>query len=352
MAHIAIVGAGVMGSALAWPLSDNGHTISLVGTHLDREIIDEAVSRGHHPKLNRKLPPRVSPFQIEDIRSAVSEADLIVSGVNSWGVDWVGDTLSDALDGGRDIIAVTKGLRSDPAGEVEILPDVVASHFPTELRRQCNFMAIGGPCIAGELAARRQSCVVFAGSDRDVAERTAELFRTGYYHVWSSADLRGVELSVAIKNAYVLGVGIANGMLEAAGGVDNAGAAMHNPAAATFSQGLYEMAQLLSALNGTPGHAHSLPGAGDQYVTAMGGRTLRLGTLIGSGRSYSEAREILAGETLETVSIITSLSEVYPALRKGGAFRDDSLPLLETLIAAIVHDEVVSLPFDRYFASL
>lgn len=36
---VAIVGAGLMGSATAWPLSDNGHSVRLVGTHLDGEII-------------------------------------------------------------------------------------------------------------------------------------------------------------------------------------------------------------------------------------------------------------------------------------------------------------------------
>lgn len=352
MAHVAIVGAGVMGTAVAWPLSDNGHRISLVGTHLDREIIEEAQNNYRHAKLNRKLPDGITAYQVADIEEALKDADLIVSGVNSWGVDWIGQTLANALDRGRDIIAVTKGLRADEVGNVEIFPRVVASYFPEELRRVSNFMAIGGPCIAGELAGRRQSCVVFGAETKELAERTAELFRTDYYHIWPSKDLWGLELAVALKNAYVLGVGIAKGMLEAAGGPDEAGAVMHNPAAATYSQGLYEMEQLLSALKGNPSYAHSLPGAGDQYVTAMGGRTVRLGTLIGQGHTYEAAREIMAGETLETVSIIQSMSKIYPKLKKEGSLRDRELPLLETLIEAIVQNKVVSLPFERYFASL
>ena len=38
--HITILGAGVMGSAMCLPAADKGHTVRLVGTHLDREIID------------------------------------------------------------------------------------------------------------------------------------------------------------------------------------------------------------------------------------------------------------------------------------------------------------------------
>ena len=40
MAVVTILGAGVMGSAMSLPASDRGHRIRLVGTHLDREIID------------------------------------------------------------------------------------------------------------------------------------------------------------------------------------------------------------------------------------------------------------------------------------------------------------------------
>lgn len=37
---IVIIGSGMMGSAMAVPALDNGHTVMLVGTPLDTEIID------------------------------------------------------------------------------------------------------------------------------------------------------------------------------------------------------------------------------------------------------------------------------------------------------------------------
>ena len=48
MATITIVGAGMMGSALAFPARENGNEVRIVGTHLDREIIDASI------KTNRK----------------------------------------------------------------------------------------------------------------------------------------------------------------------------------------------------------------------------------------------------------------------------------------------------------
>ena len=51
MAVITIVGAGMMGSALAFPARENGHTVKIVGTHLDREIIAACRERNRHPKF-------------------------------------------------------------------------------------------------------------------------------------------------------------------------------------------------------------------------------------------------------------------------------------------------------------
>ena len=65
MSIITIVGSGVMGSAMCWPARDNGHEVRLVGTHLDREIIDAAKKTGEHIKLKRRLPDGVLCYQIE-----------------------------------------------------------------------------------------------------------------------------------------------------------------------------------------------------------------------------------------------------------------------------------------------
>ena len=105
--------------------------------------------------------------------------------------------------------------------------------------------AIGGPCIAGELAARRPSCVVFASSEKKRSEWFASLFRTPYYHMWPSAELFSLEISAALKNAYTLAVAIAAGFLQRPESADAAGAQMHNPAAAAFGQGVSEMGYIL-----------------------------------------------------------------------------------------------------------
>ena len=131
----------------------------------------------------------------------------------------------------------------------------------------------------------------------------AGIFRTSYYHIWTTAELVALEFCAALKNAYTLAVGLSGGLLEASGGVDASGAFMHNLAAATFAQSVTEIGRLLEVHGARGDFAASLPGAGDMYVTAVGGRTIRLGRLLGAGHTYSEARQIMAGETLEGAEI-------------------------------------------------
>ena len=67
---IAIIGSGMMGSALAFPAAENGHEVRLVGTHLDRDIIDECRRSNKHPKFDRAFPVGVKYYQIEEYREA------------------------------------------------------------------------------------------------------------------------------------------------------------------------------------------------------------------------------------------------------------------------------------------
>ena len=85
---ITIIGSGMMGSALAFPAFENGNEVRLVGTPLDREIIEECRRTGKHPKFDKPFPKGVEYFQFEDWRKAVEGADFVIGGVSSFGVDW------------------------------------------------------------------------------------------------------------------------------------------------------------------------------------------------------------------------------------------------------------------------
>lgn len=348
MAKVTIIGSGLMGSAIAFPLADNGHNVCLVGTHLDRDIISSCKAQRFHPTLRRELPATVQPFYIEELPQAMDGTEVVVGGVNSHGVHWLGQTLAAYLRPEHLLISITKGLEAGPKGEVYILPDVLASELPATLRTSLAPAAVGGPCIAGELAGRRQTCVVFGARDQAALDRLAPLFRTEYYHMWTTTDLVGLEFSAALKNAFALSVGLVSGLLEAAGGADPADAYMHNTAAAVFAQGCTEIERVLVLVGGRTSFACGLPGPGDLYVTSMGGRTIRLGKLLGAGYTFNEACQKLAGETLESIDIVKTMSQAIPRWQAEGRLGPRELPLLRMLVEVIVEGKPARLPIQDF----
>lgn len=350
MLTVTILGAGVMGSAAAWPLSDNGHEVRLVGTHLDKAIIDSCKKTGFHPRLKRQLPKNVKAFYIEEIEEALAGNAFIVTGVNSMGVRWAGRQLAPFIQPDDKIIAVTKGMEADAESNLITLPEVLRSEFPASVREQVSLGAIGGPCIAGELAARRQSCVYFGCRELEAAQLMAEAFRTDYYHVWVTNDVAGLETAVAMKNAYATGVGIALGVLERSGGVDKAGAHMHNLSAALFAQACIEIHRMLELTGGSLSFAYGLPGAGDLYVTCQGGRSSLLGKLLGQGKTYPEAVKFMKGETLEAALFVQQMAKALPSMEAKGILTSQQMPFMQMLIDVIVNDQPVAFLLDRFFA--
>ncbi len=346
MSEIAIVGAGMMGTALCWPLTDNGHSVTLVGTHLDADIIHRCQKEHYHPTLNRTLPGNVTPYYLGQIDQALKRAEVIVCGVSSLGIRWIARTLKPLVRSRHKIIAVTKGLEYSPAEGLRILPDVLIDELDKTNGDRMPITAIGGPCIAGELAGKRVSCVVFTSRNPEILKPLQDLFQTSYYNIQLSTDLLGVELCAALKNAYTIAVGIAQGLLERSGGEDHAHASMHNLSAALFGIGASEVFRIVALMGGDPKNVASLSGVGDNYVTCMGGRTIRLGRLLGKGMSYSQAREELAGVTLEGAYVLQQLNRTIPHWEEKGILSSRELPLLRWLCRIVTEDMPAEIPVD------
>jgi glycerol-3-phosphate dehydrogenase (NAD(P)+) len=348
MTTIAILGSGVMASALTVPLAENGHDIRLVGTHLDRDIIDRVQATGVHPGLGRKLPSSVRPYQLEQIDAAFDGAEIVMSGVNSLGVAWAGQRLAGLLTPGMLVVAIAKGMAAGEDGDLRILPDVLAGQVPAQLRARIPWAAIAGPSIAGEVAARRHTCVVFTGLEQDALDRLAATFRTGWYHVWTSTDLVGVEVCAALKNCYALGVGFAEGVLDGLGQADDPDR-NHNYEAALFAQGIAEMGQMVGLLGGRPETPAGLAGVGDMFVTSTGGRNIRVGRLLGAGLRFHDARARMGDITLEGAAAIQVIGGALPKLTARGVIAPEDFPLLRGLHDVIGRERLPVIPWSAFF---
>jgi glycerol-3-phosphate dehydrogenase (NAD(P)+) len=345
MARIAILGAGMMGSALAVPLVDRGHELRLVGTELDNELIAALKGGADHPTLRYPLPASIQPFFASELAFALSGIEAVALGVSSAGVRWAGNALAPYLRGGTPLLMISKGLVWD-AQRLQILPDVLKQTLPAALG--IDPVAVGGPCIAGELARRVETCVIFAGRDSASCKAWAELAGGAYYHVFESKDVVGTEVCAALKNAYAMGIGFAAGLHEKNGG--SAGSiAMHNCEAALYAQAIREAEALVVLLGGKAESASGLAFAGDLNVTCNGGRTGRFGRLLGQGLGRAGAIAAMNGATLECLEILETLRTGLSALQAAGQLGRRDLPLLDHMLEVALDDRPVQIPYQRFF---
>ena len=156
MAVVTIVGVGMMGSALAFPARENGHEVRLVGTHLDREIIDACRKTGRHPKFSKDFPDGVRYYQVEEMQQALENAELVIGGVSSFGVEWFGEQVLPRIPEGVKVLTVTKGLMDTPDGQLLPYPYLWKDKLE-KLGRRLTLMAIGGHCTSFELVAHDQT---------------------------------------------------------------------------------------------------------------------------------------------------------------------------------------------------
>lgn len=342
MSIITVIGAGQMASALSFPATENNNRVRLVGTPLDRNVIDTAKATGFHPTLKRQLPEKgIEYYQIEDVEKALDGADVVLCGVSSFGVDWFADNILPIIPENIPILSVTKGMIDEEDGKMITYPHYFQSKLPEGKKLSIN--AIGGPCTSYELADKDNSAVAFCGDDINILRMLKSLFETSYYHVSLSTDVVGVECAVAMKNAYALGVSLAVGL---AIGPDGTGKEHYNSQAALFGQSVKEMKSILRLVGG--GEENVIYSAGDLYVTIFGGRTRRIGTLLGQGFSFEQSMEKLQGVTLESIVIATRTARCMRRLAERGLVNLADYPLLMHVDDIINHGAAVDIPWSAF----
>lgn len=320
---ITIIGSGMMGSALAFPARENGNEVRLVGTPLDKEIIDNCRKNNQHPDFDRPFPDGVKYYQFEEWKEAVKDVDFVICGVSSFGVDWFLENVLSELSPEIPVLSVTKGLINLEDGALISYPE----YWKRELAKRGikrEICAIGGPCISFELVAHDQTEVAFCGYQTDVIKMMKEAMKTDYYHISTTNDVEGLECAVALKNNYALAVAMTIGLVNRDMGPD---AGLHyNSQAGAFYQAVKEMRYILDMQQASRDCENI--GIGDLYVTVYGGRTRKFGILLGEGKSYEEAMNILAGVTLESLVVAR---RVYKAISRRAELGQTDLSLFPML---------------------
>ena len=281
-----------MGSAFAVPCIENKNDVTIVGTHLENELIDNINSNNKiHPALKTQLSTEIKFEKFEKLQTILEQdLDIIVCGVSSVGIKWFVDQISKNYKNTISIVLLTKGL-SILDSELSTLSDKIKNLLKKEGHSKVNISAIKGPCLAAGLANKMRTGTVIANKNIEESQSLKEIISTNYYSTEISEDITGVELSGAIKNIYSMLIGASEGLSNSEAPKEIQSKYFLNTAASLIHRSISEMVEFVSHYGGKPETVYGLAGLGDLYVSAIGGRNSLMGKYLGEGYLYNEAKE-------------------------------------------------------------
>jgi glycerol-3-phosphate dehydrogenase (NAD(P)+) len=292
MKKIIIIGAGAMGSAFAVPCVDNKNDVTIVGTHLENDLIEKIKSNDQiHPALKTKLSNDIQFEKFERLQTILDQdLDVLVCGVSSIGIEWFVNQISKKYKKGIPIILLTKGL-SILDNELTTLSDKIRTLLSKDGHSEINISAIKGPCLAAGLANKMRTGTIIANKKVKEAQLLKGIISTNYYSTEISEDINGVELSGAIKNIYSMLIGASEGLSNSKAPKEIQSKFFLNTAASLIHRSISEMVEFVSHYGGKAETVYGLSGLGDLYVSAIGGRNSLMGKYLGEGYLYNDAKE-------------------------------------------------------------
>ena len=272
MAKCGMIGAGSWGTALAHVLCESGNEVTVWS--ISPEEVD-LLNTCHEQK--QKLPGVVLPDCVRatgDIREAVEGMDIVVLAVPSPFTRSTARAMAPYVSGGQRIVSVAKGIED---GTLLLLSEVIEQEIP-----QADIAVMCGPTHAEEVGRDLPTAIVVSARSAECAAAVQDVFMDPVFRVYTSADMRGMQIGAALKNVVALAAGIADGL----GYGDNTKAAL-------ITRGIAEITRLGVAMGGRPETFAGLTGTGDLIVTcaSMHSRNRRAGILIGQGRTAKEAMD-------------------------------------------------------------
>ena len=336
MKKIVIIGAGAMGSAFTVPCADNNNEVTLVGTHLENELIQSIKkNKNFHPSLKTNLPAKLNIERFENLKSITEKGvDVIVAAISSIGIKWFAEEISKFYKKKLPIVLLTKGL-SVENDELITLSEKISILLKEKGHNEINISAIKGPCLATGLANKMRSGTVIANPDIKEAQFLKKIISTDYYSTEISNDLRGVEISGAIKNIYSMLIGASEGLSNPKAPIEIQSKFFLNTAASLIHRSISEMVEFVSYYGGNSETVYGLAGLGDLYVSAIGGRNSLMGKYLGQGHLYKDAKQLYMKDI--TVEGAELAFEIGPKIFKD--LKEKEFPLMFSVLKSICENK-------------
>ena len=302
MKTIAVIGSGSWGVALSIHLAKLGNKIKLWSFAEDeRDLIN-----GEH---KCKFLPNVDlPDGIECSNSyeeVIKDSDIIVHVTPSKFTRNIVKEYKQYVTN-QPIVICSKGFEQST---LMTLDEVIKEEIPN-----AKIAVLSGPSHAEEVSIAIPTVLVVASEYDSVLKLVQDTFMSDKMRIYTSRDVKGVELGGALKNIIAFCAGVAAGM-----GLGD------NTFAALITRGLSELARLGVSLGGQKDTFYGLSGLGDLIVTCLSdhSRNRRAGKLIGQGKTIEETRQEV-GMTIESLDNIVVAHEL-------GKIHNIEMPIVEAV---------------------
>lgn len=282
MKKISIVGSGSWGVALGIYLAGQGHKVKIWSfSEEERDLIN-------NEKKCKFLPKAVIPdgvFCSTDMKEVLEGTELILHVTPSKFTRNVIQQYKPFIKD-QGVIICSKGFEADT---LKTLDDVAREELPNT-----KIGVLSGPSHAEEVSVLIPTALVVASENKELSDMVVDIFKSDKMRMYTSKDVKGVELGGALKNIIAFCAGVAAGL--------DLG---DNTFAALLTRGLVELSRLGVALGGNKDTFYGLTGLGDLIVTcgSMHSRNRRAGMLIGQGKTIEETRKEV-GMTIESIDNI------------------------------------------------
>ena len=285
MKNIAIIGSGSWGVALATHLAKIGNKIKIWS--FDEE-----------EKRCKFLPNIILPENIycsTNFEEVIEGAEFILHVTPS---KFTRETFKQYKDyvGNKPVIICSKGFEKET---LKTLDEVIKDELPS-----VRLGILSGPSHAEEVSEAIPTALVIASEDEEVLKLIQDTFMNTQMRIYTSNDVKGVELGGALKNIIAFCAGVAAGI-----GLGD------NTFAALVTRGLGELARLGVELGGKKETFYGLSGLGDLIVTCLSehSRNRKAGKLIGQGKTLEEAKKEVGMviESIDNIEVAYELCKIH-----------------------------------------
>ena len=292
MKNIAIIGSGSWGVALAIHLAKLGNKVKIWS------FMQEEADLINNEKKCKFLPEVILPEGIyctTTYEEAIKNSEIILHVTPS---KFTRNTVKEYKKyvTNQTIVICTKGFEKETLSSLD---EVFKQEIPN-----VKLAVLSGPSHAEEVSKAVPTAMVIASENEEIANELRDIFMNENLRVYTSKDVKGVELGGALKNIIAFCAGVAAGI-----GLGD------NTFAALITRGLCEISRLGVALGGKYETFYGLTGLGDLIVTCLSehSRNRTAGKLMGQGKTLEEARNQIGMviEGVDNIEVAYELAQKY-----------------------------------------